>query len=87
MGKDGAILINEFNEIYLSNIPNGVLKNSVGSGDSMVAGFIAGYLKTNDYTQALKLGAASGSATAFSDNLGKISLINLLVNQIQIKKL
>ncbi len=38
-------LINEFNEIYLSNIPNGVLKNSVGSGDSMVAGFIAGYLK------------------------------------------
>ena len=87
MGKDGAILINEFNEIYLSNIPNGVLKNSVGSGDSIVAGFIAGYLKTNDYTQALKLGAASGSATAFSDNLGKISLINLLVNQIQIKKL
>ncbi|BAK81109.1 1-phosphofructokinase [Candidatus Arthromitus sp. SFB-rat-Yit] len=87
LGKDGAILINEFDEIYSSNIPNGVLKNSVGAGDSMVAGFIAGYLKTNDYAQALRLGAASGSATAFSENLAKISLINLLINQIQITKL
>ena len=87
MGGDGAILITESNEIYRSNIPKGTLKNSVGSGDSMVGGFIAGYLKTNDYKEALKLGAASGSATAYSDDLAKISFINELSSQIQITKL
>lgn len=87
MGEDGAILITESNEIYRSNIPKGTLKNSVGSGDSMVGGFITGYLKTNDYKEALKLGAASGSATAYSDDLAKISFINELSSQIQITKL
>lgn len=87
MGGDGAILLTESNEIYKSNIPKGTLKNSVGSGDSMVGGFIAGYLKTNDYKEALKLGAASGSATAYSDDLAKISFINELSSQIQITKL
>ena len=47
----------------------GDVKNSVGAGDSMVAGFIAGYLKSGDYSEALKLGIAAGSATAFSDDL------------------
>lgn len=87
MGGDGAILITESNEIYRSNIPKGTLKNSVGSGDSMVGGFITGYLKTNDYKEALKLGAASGSATAYSDDFAKISFINELSSQIQITKL
>lgn len=87
MGGEGSILITEFNEIYKSNVPKGTVKNSVGSGDSMVAGFIAGYLKTNNYQEALKLGAASGSATAFSSDLAKISLINELSKQIQITKL
>lgn len=87
MGGDGAILITESNEIYRSNIPKGTLKNSVGSGDSMVGGFITGYLKTNDYKEALKLGAASGSATAYSDDLAKISFIDELSSQIQITKL
>ena len=87
MGGDGAILITESNEIYRSNIPKGTLKNSVGSGDSMVGGFITGYLKTNDYKEALKLGAASGSATAYSNDLAKISFINELSSQIQITKL
>lgn len=87
MGGDGAILLTESDGIYKSNIPKGTLKNSVGSGDSMVAGFIAGYLKANDYKEALKLGAASGSATAYSDDLAKISFINELSSQIQITKL
>ena len=87
LGGDGAILLTESNEIYRSNIPKGTLKNSVGSGDSMVGGFIAGYLKTNDYKEALRLGAASGSATAYSDDLAKISFINELSSQIQITKL
>lgn len=87
MGGNGAILLTESNEIYKSNVPKGILKNSVGSGDSMVGGFIAGYLKTNDYKEALKLGAASGSAAAYSDDLPKISFINELYNQIEITKL
>lgn len=87
IGGEGSILITEFNEIYKSNVPKGTVKNSVGSGDSMVAGFIAGYLKTNNYQEALKVGSASGSATAFSSDLAKISLINELSKQIQITKL
>ena len=85
--KNKIVMITESNEIYRSNIPKGTLKNSVGSGDSMVGGFITGYLKTNDYKEALKLGAASGSATAYSDDLAKISFINELSSQIQITKL
>lgn len=87
MGGDGAILITEENEAYSSNIPKGVLKNSVGSGDSMVAGFISGYLKTNDYKEALRYGAASGSATAFSDDLAKIDFINCLLDEIIVTKI
>lgn len=87
LGKDGAILITESNEIYKSNIPHGELKNSVGSGDSMVGGFIAGYLKSKNYEEALKLGASSGSATAYSDDIAKISFIKELYNQIKLTKL
>lgn len=87
MGSEGAVLISEEDEIYTSNTPNGVLKNSVGSGDSMVAGFISGYMKTNNYEEALRHGAASGSATAFSEDLAKIDLINSLLNEIEIIKL
>ena len=69
MAGDGAVLIAENGEIYKRKPPVGTVKNSVGAGDSMVAGFIAGYLKTGDYEEALKLGTAAGSATAFSDDL------------------
>ena len=69
MAGDGAILINENNEILKSKAPKGEVKNSVGAGDSMVAGFIAGYIKNNDYKEALKLGIATGSASAFSEDL------------------
>lgn len=58
MGKDGALLIDSKGKIYLSNAPYGDVVNTVGSGDSMVAGFISGYLKTKDYKEALKLGAS-----------------------------
>ena len=69
MDKDGAILITKDKKILYSKAPKGELKNSVGSGDSMVAGFITGYITHNDYEKALKLGIASGSASAFSDKL------------------
>ena len=69
MAKDGAILITEDGESIKIGVPKGTVRNSVGAGDSMVAGFIAGYLDSGDYNVALKMGTAAGSATAFSDGL------------------
>lgn len=67
--KDGATLIDEnSNVITFANV-DGELVNSVGCGDSMVAGFVAGYINKKDYAYALKLGAACGNATAFSEEL------------------
>ena len=69
MAKDGAMLITETGERIRIGVPKGIVKNSVGAGDSMVAGFVAGYLQSKDYHVALKMGTAAGSATAFSDGL------------------
>lgn len=69
MAGDGAILLTEKGEILKSASPKGKVTNSVGAGDSMVAGFLAGYLKNKDYYEALKLGIASGSASAFSESI------------------
>lgn len=85
MGKDGALLINEDGEVFTSNVAKGEVKNSVGAGDSMVAGFIAGYLNSNNYEQALKLGAASGGATAFSNDLATKEYIYDLIDEIKIE--
>ena len=65
MAGDGAILITEDGVIYKKLPPKGTVVNSVGAGDSMVAGFLTGYLNTGSYEQALNLGTAAGSATAF----------------------
>lgn len=68
-GKDGAALLDENGNIHtMGNVPGKII-SSVGCGDSMVAGFIAGYSKTKDYAYALKLGSACGNATAFSTSL------------------
>ncbi|MCR8746889.1 1-phosphofructokinase [Romboutsia lituseburensis] len=85
MGKDGALLVTEDNKVLKSSVAKGEVKNSVGAGDSMVGGFIAGYLKNNSYEEALKLGAASGSATAFSYDLATSDFINELLEQINIE--
>ncbi|MBR5336417.1 MAG: 1-phosphofructokinase [Lachnospiraceae bacterium] len=69
MAGDGAILITETGQQYKAGVPKGKVRNSVGAGDSMVAGFLAGYMRTGDYSAALKMGTAAGSATAFSDDL------------------
>jgi len=69
MDKDGAILITKDKKMLYSEAPKGKVVNSVGSGDSMVAGFITGYIKYKDYEKALKMGIAAGSASAFSENL------------------
>ena len=87
LGGDGAILLTEKNEVYYSNTPKGQVVNTVGAGDSMVAGFIAGYLKKQNYKEALKLGIASGSATAFSAGLALKEEIDELLKQITIEKI
>lgn len=71
MGGDGALLLSENGEMYHAGVCRGKIQNTVGAGDSMVAGFIAGYLKTKDYQYALDLGSAAGSATALSPGLAK----------------
>lgn len=69
MASKGSILVTEENTIHKMGVAKGTVKNSVGAGDSMVAGFVAGYLERKDYAYALKLGTAAGGATAFSDDL------------------
>ncbi|MGN0587517.1 MAG: 1-phosphofructokinase [Oscillospiraceae bacterium] len=68
MAGDGAMLIDEFGRMHRCGVCSGEVKNSVGAGDSMLAGFTAG-LSEGDYEYALKLGTAAGGATAFSDGL------------------
>ena len=64
MGEDGAVLITEDGQVYSRPAPAGIVVNSVGSGDSMVAGFLAGYLSSHDYEQAFYMGLCTGSASA-----------------------
>ena len=70
-GGDGAMLIDEFGLVRKIGNAKGKLVNSVGCGDSMVAGFGAGFLQKGDYEHALRLGAACGNATAFSEGLAE----------------
>ena len=82
MGAEGAVLVAENGEVYEMDAPQGEVLNSVGAGDSMVAGFLAGYLESNDFEKALKLGVCAGSATAFSYGLASKSDIDkLLLNE------
>lgn len=69
MAGEGAVLVAEDGSIFKTPAPKGVVKNSVGAGDSMVAGFIAGYLNSGNYVEAFKMGVCTGSASAFSDRL------------------
>jgi len=81
MAGDGAMLIDEYGKMHRCGVCKGVVKNSVGAGDSMVAGFIAGVIK-GDYEYALKLGTAAGGATAFSDGLATKEEITELVKTL-----
>ncbi|MGN0680263.1 MAG: 1-phosphofructokinase [Oscillospiraceae bacterium] len=79
---DGAILLDENGKTHVCGVCKGTVKNSVGAGDSMVAGFIAGS-QNGDYECALKLGTATGGATAFSDGLAQKDEIYRLLEQLQ----
>lgn len=81
MGGKGAVLLDENGQEHFSKAPGGTRVNTVGAGDSMVAGFIAGYLKNNKYEEAFKMGVATGSASACSKYLAtKEEVFNLLKN-------
>lgn len=82
MAGDGAILLTETKEVYKMGVPKGTVVNSVGAGDSMVAGFVASYLKEHDYLKALKFGTATGSATAFSEGLATMDKVEELLKTL-----
>lgn len=84
MGGEGAVLLTETGTVYHANAPSGKLVNSVGAGDSMVAGFIYGYLELADFSEAFRYGIAAGSASAFSEKLGTGEEILNLLGQIKI---
>ncbi len=87
MAENGSILIDENKKAHVIGVPEGVAVNSVGAGDSMLAGFITGYLEKNDYNYALKLGTACGSSTAFSEGLAtRDEIYNLLEKIPQISQ-
>ncbi len=81
MAGDGAILLDSNNNIHRSGVCSGIVRNSVGSGDSMIAGFLAG-ISHGDYKYALRLGTAAGGATAFSDGLAVKEEIQRLMKQL-----
>ena len=83
MAGDGAVLIDSNGGVTTSNVPKGVVKNSVGAGDSMVAGFIAGYLNSEKIEDGFKLGVATGSASAFSEGLATKDYVYELLEQVK----
>ena len=86
MAAKGAILFTP-EGVYHGTVPKGNLRNSVGSGDSMIAGFVGTYTKTQDPLEAFKVSIACGSATAFADDLANREEIDALVKQVTISQL
>ena len=83
LGGDGAMLIDEEGNKHKAGVLKEKVLNTVGSGDSMVAGFVAGYEKTGDYAYALKLGSVCGNATAFLPGLATKEKINELLEKFE----
>ena len=79
MAGDGSVLLDETGAARRLGVPPGTARRSVGAGDSMVAGFLAGWLETRDYAAAHRMGAAAGSATAFSNGLASGEEIRTLL--------
>ena len=86
LGGAGAVLLTENGHIYQAEAPKGRLVNSVGAGDSMVAGFLAGWMETGgkDAVYAFKMGIAAGSASAFSENLATRREVEAVLRQIHL---
>lgn len=85
MAEHGAVLYASDGKVYSCNAPKGTAVNSVGAGDSMVAGFLSGWTKTGSFTEALKMGAAAGSASAFSAFLAEKDDVEHLYREISVQ--
>ena len=83
MGGQGAVLLSEDGQFEQTEAPAGKLVNSVGAGDSMVAGFLAGYLESGEYHRAFMMGVCSGSASAFSEELASRAEVEELLKQYE----
>ena len=83
MGKDGAMMVDEYGNSYTMNSPEGKLVNSVGAGDSLVAGFLHKYLETGNYEEAFRYGVCTGSASAFSSALATKEEVEKLYREIK----
>lgn len=82
MAGEGAVLVAADGSVYEAPAPKGELINGVGAGDSMVAGFMAGYMEKQDYEYAFHMGVAAGSASAFSENLATKQEIETIYHQL-----
>ena len=82
MAGAGAVLVAEDGQVFEEPAPKGRLVNGVGAGDSMVAGFVAGWMEKKDYEHAFHMGIAAGSASAFSENLATKEEIEAVYRQI-----
>lgn len=82
MAGEGAVLIASDGQVYDAPAPKGILKNGVGAGDSMVAGFMAGWLERKEYRHAFYMGVAAGSASAFSEQLAVKEEIDQVYEQV-----
>jgi 1-phosphofructokinase len=79
MAGEGAVFVSEQGEVAMSEAPKGTVVNSVGAGDSMVAGFLAGVIETGDMAQAFRMGLCTGSASAFSPDLATRAEVEALL--------
>lgn len=86
MGGKGAILVADDGNVYKAKAPDGILKNSVGAGDSLVAGFLSGWIEKKDYEYAFRKGVATGSASAFSERLATVREVNMLIDKVVITR-
>lgn len=83
MGGEGAVLVDENGSVHTAPVPQGTLINAVGAGDSMVAGFLAGFAEREDYAHAFRMALAAGSASAFSESFATRSEVEALLSQMQ----
>lgn len=87
MGGQGAVFLSETGELFMADAPKGELKNSVGAGDSMVAGFITGWLEKGSYEHAFRMGLSTGSASAFSDSFATRPEVEAVYARCEVKKI
>ncbi|UQS83738.1 1-phosphofructokinase [Bombilactobacillus thymidiniphilus] len=86
MAGDGALFVTK-EHAYQCNAPKDIVRNSVGAGDSMIAGFVGTYMKQNDAVASFRMGAACGSATAFSEDLANLDKIKAVYEQINVTQI